>query len=368
MYSGGKGSFAVADWVKTNYPNDNILLYFTDTKWEDADLYRFLHEGATKLQLPLLYHADGRDPVQLMFDQRVVFNSRIGQCSIILKMKVSDDYLKKGIKPNEEVWYNKQWLKDDDFITDATLYFGIDWTEEHRQHSIKKNWQPFNVHMPLIDNMIDEDEILAKYDIKQPRLYDLGFAHNNCLGRCVKAGQGHFKNLHAKLPDVFKDTRERERALSDFTSAYHYIKNQYFIPDQYKLSPEDTQRKLDELIETYKPYLYDNTGNPPQYVHPAEQHTAYVVDKLPIERYFNVVNGKLKTVKVRRKNMKKYLYSTRYRLVETRHLIKNTYSFMKKQTNNVTHSYLLEYLEHDILNNGQQIDMFDIGGCGCFIA
>jgi hypothetical protein len=35
--SGGKSSFSVADWVRTNYPNDNVLLYFTDTMWEDED-------------------------------------------------------------------------------------------------------------------------------------------------------------------------------------------------------------------------------------------------------------------------------------------------------------------------------------------
>ena len=35
FFSGGKSSFAVADYVKEKYPNDNILLYFTDTLWED---------------------------------------------------------------------------------------------------------------------------------------------------------------------------------------------------------------------------------------------------------------------------------------------------------------------------------------------
>ena len=37
FFSGGKSSFAVADYVKEKYPEDNIVLYFTDTLWPDLD-------------------------------------------------------------------------------------------------------------------------------------------------------------------------------------------------------------------------------------------------------------------------------------------------------------------------------------------
>src|SRR5690625_7223423 len=115
FFSGGKGSFAAAAYVKEHFPDDNIVLYFTDTKWEDEDLYRFNNEVSDKLKLPLLTHADGRNPVELMYDQKVVFNSRIGQCSIVLKVKVAADFLKKGIKPNIERWRNKEYLKGENF-------------------------------------------------------------------------------------------------------------------------------------------------------------------------------------------------------------------------------------------------------------
>lgn len=105
-FSGGKASFAVADFVKQNYPNDNIVLYFTDTLWEDPDLYRFIHEGSDKLQLPLLKHSRGITPAQLMVHQRFMANSRVGTCSKELKMKVASDYLKKGLVPEIEQWYN----------------------------------------------------------------------------------------------------------------------------------------------------------------------------------------------------------------------------------------------------------------------
>jgi hypothetical protein len=46
FFSGGKGSFATADWVQKTYPEDNIVLYFTDTLWEHPDLYRFNEEAS----------------------------------------------------------------------------------------------------------------------------------------------------------------------------------------------------------------------------------------------------------------------------------------------------------------------------------
>ena len=181
FFSGGKSSFSVADWVKTKYPEDNIVLYFTDTKWEDDDLYRFINEASDALELPMLTHADGRNPVELMFEKKLVFNSRIGDCSKILKMRVARQFLKKGIEPEIVEWRNKQYLKSEDFVTDATLYFGIGWEEMHREGPIRKNWKPFDVVMPLIDEVIDNDEVLAKYGIKVPALYEKGFAHNNCF-------------------------------------------------------------------------------------------------------------------------------------------------------------------------------------------
>lgn len=310
FFSGGKSSFSVADYVKEKYPDDNIVLYFTDTLWEDEDLYRFINEASDKLKLPLLTHSLGINPIQLMFRQKVVFNSRIGNCSKILKTKVAADFLKKGIKPPIEKWRNKQYLKQEDFITDATLYFGIGFDEIHRQDAIVRNWQPFKVEMPLIDNIIDNDEILRKYNIRQPRLYDLGFTHNNCKGRCVKAGQGHFRNLKEKMPHVFKELMEQEHHMKVYVSSYHYIKS---------LDIDDDTKEiyLRELDNAYEDYFNGKAKKPKPYVPP--------------------------------------------------NLYLKQYSFMKKSENGEVKPYPIRDLHYDVEREGVQIDLFDIGGCGCFV-
>ena len=252
FFSGGKSSFAVAHWVRNKYPLDNIVLYFTDTLFEDEDLYRFNYEVSDKLKLPLLIHADGRNPLELMEQGNFIYNSRIARCSIDLKVNVSKKFIVKGIKPQIEKWHNKQYLKNDDFTNNPTLYFGIGFDEIHRRDSIVRNWQPYQVEMPLIDNNINIKELLNDYNIKQPRLYDMGFAHNNCKGRCVKGGQGHWIQLLEKDYISFCEMRDFEIMTNGIINAkngtrdvkYSYIKKQgnpYLLKDlekDYRARPQ----------------------------------------------------------------------------------------------------------------------------------
>lgn len=307
FFSGGKSSFAVAHLVKERFPNDNILLYFTDTLWEDEDLYRFIHEASEKLELPMLYHCVGLTPPQLMVKERFLYNSRVGNCSKKLKVKPAADYLKKGLKPKIEKWYNKQFLKEkidplsEGFAENTTLYFGIGWDEMHREDDIRANWKQFKVEMPLIEEVIDNEKILKLYDIKRPRLYDMQFVHNNCKGRCVKAGQGHFKNLLMKDDDTFQRLKEQEIVISKYI---RYTKQNSYS--------KENDHLFDEV------YDFVTTGN--------------------------------KTKKIEH-------------IIKTNWYTKNfdfggrsaVYSFIKTMS--------LEELERKPI----QVDIWDIGGCGCFV-
>jgi len=261
FFSGGLSSFAVAHHLKSEYPNDNIVLYFTDTKWEDEDLYRFINEASDKLELPMLTHSSGLDPVQLMIKQKIIFNSRMGNCSTILKMKVADKFLKKGIKPEFEEWRNKEYLKDENFITDAILYFGISFDEFHRTKAIKENWKPFEVEFPLCKMFFDYDELLTKYEIAKPRMYLKGFTHNNCKGRCVKAGKGHYKLLFNEDNETFNEIMMIEHMLSIYVGAYHQMRKEE-DNDFYKMAIpllEHNEREMEKWHASgykYKPDIH----------------------------------------------------------------------------------------------------------------
>lgn len=309
FFSGGKSSFAVAAFVKENFPNDNIVLYFTDTLWEDEDTYRFIDEASDKLELPLLTHSRGITPPQLMVKQRFMANNRVGTCSKELKMKVSANYLKKGIVPEIEKWRNKHFLKDENFIDDATLYFGIGFMEMHREEPIRHNWKSFKVAMPLIENVIENDEVLKKYNIRQPRLYDMQFSHGNCKGRCVKGGQGHFRNLLMKDEKTFQVLKEQEIIISEYIRymKQSQIKNgkckDYMFKDVWEFVSNG--KKSDKIKNILEGHQYSKNWN-------------FGVDR----------KGKD---------------------------IKKPFTFMKAKS--------LEELEKDPI----QCDIWDVGGCGCFV-
>jgi hypothetical protein len=340
FFSGGTASFAVADWVKTNFPNDNTVLYFTDTKWEDKDLYRFINEASNKLELPMLCHSMGLNPIELMFEKKLVFNSRLGECSKILKMKVASDFLKKGLEPEHSYWVNKRFLKNEDFRTNAKLFFGIGFEELHREEPIRRNWAPqFQVEMPMVYNIIHKDEALKKYNLRIPDMYLRGFTHNNCAGRCIKAGQAHFKNLKRERPEEFKKLVEQEHHMRICVDAYRYIKA---IPED-EITEDEREMLYQEIDEAYRDYFYGRSDKPKFYVSPSAS-------------------------------------------AAPKHMTFKTYSFMKKSNpdyeppifddegkiiveavGNKSIPYPLNRFNVDLREEERQIDLFDFGGCGCFL-
>jgi 3'-phosphoadenosine 5'-phosphosulfate sulfotransferase (PAPS reductase)/FAD synthetase len=198
LYSGGLGSYFAAKRVKEKYPQDEIILLFTDTKIEDEDLYVFLKDTSEKLGIPITEYSDGRDIWQVFKDEKFLGTAYADPCSKILKRKMSKKFIKK-YKPDE-----------------CTIYLGFDWTEMHRHERAEKNWLPYKIVSPLCEppylDKEDMKKILVEEDgISLPRLYKLGFPHNNCGGACIKTGIGHFKNLLDKFPERFAEWEKKEQ-------------------------------------------------------------------------------------------------------------------------------------------------------------
>lgn len=198
LFSGGVASWGAARRYADQHGTEGLVLLFTDTRTEDADLYRFLEEAAADIGAPLVKLADGRDIWQVFRDERMLGNTRADPCSRVLKRDLSAKWLEKN-------------------APDATLIFGYDWTEVHRHERSVLRWAPRPVASPLIDPPLRlKTELLADLEsrgIEPPRLTAMGFPHNNCGGGCVKAGQGHFLKLLEELPDVYADWERHEEEL-----------------------------------------------------------------------------------------------------------------------------------------------------------
>jgi len=203
MFSGGIGSWAAAKRVVSQHGTDDLTLLFTDTKIEDEDLYRFLREAAANVGARLETVADGRTPWEVFRDVRYLGNSRIAPCSHLLKQKQARD-----------------WVEANCTVDDTTLYVGIDWTEEHRLAGAQKGWAPWHVEAPLCAlpyfTKTDYLSELASNGIRPPRLYEMGFPHNNCGGGCVRAGQAQFALLLEKKPETYAEWESEEAGLRRF--------------------------------------------------------------------------------------------------------------------------------------------------------
>jgi hypothetical protein len=65
---------------------------------------------------------------------------------------------------------------------------------------------------PLIDRQMSKSqcaELLLKNGIKLPKMYELGFHNNNCIG-CVKGGKGYWNHVRKHFPNEFKRMADLE--------------------------------------------------------------------------------------------------------------------------------------------------------------
>lgn len=208
MFSGGIGSWATAKIVAERYGTENLYLVFCDVKGssdnphigEDEDTYRFIKEAVENIGGNYVYLNEGRDIWQLFEDQNFIGNSRIANCSKILKQRPARRWLKENVNPEN-----------------AIIYVGIDWTETHRLPAIVKNYLPYKAEAPLTEPPYYDKKQLIEWaeseGITTPRLYEMGFAHNNCGGGCVRAGQGQFKKLLEVMPERFATWEAKEQEL-----------------------------------------------------------------------------------------------------------------------------------------------------------
>ena len=200
--SSGAASYVAARRVAKRYGTNNLWLLFADTSIEDEDNYRFLADCVKILGGNFVHLKDGRTPWDIFFQEKFI-SSRSSNCSRRLKILPC-----------------KRWIAECEFPPqETTLHFGIGWEEIHRMEAIRKNWQPYKVDAPLCWE-VGEFGWADRYHIMQtlkadnlirPRLYDMGFAHANCGGFCIKAGKKHFRRLLEQLPERF-DYHARQEA------------------------------------------------------------------------------------------------------------------------------------------------------------
>ena len=252
MFSAGGGSWAAAKRVVERHGTANLWLLFTDTLMEDEDAYRFLVEGAANVlgvevptqRVPQVYQfpdwndrhayklfveglraefegvipglfwlARGGDIWDVFRAERFLGNSSADPCSKLLKRKMADAWLQANCDP-----------------ADTIVYVGIDKFEEHRfddgagggvrPRRAKAGWR---YEAPLCEPPFmapwNVRELMRAEGIAPPRLYEMGYAHNNCGGGCCKMGHAQAALLLRTQPRRFDLWERKEEELRAFLAA-----------------------------------------------------------------------------------------------------------------------------------------------------
>ena len=209
-FSGGAQSFVAAQRAIARYGASATRLVFADTSAEDADLYRFLSDAQRVLGAELVTLRDGRTPRDVLRQRRFLGSGRGAPCSKLLKR----DPLDRWIAAN---------------APDAVLIVGLSWDEPHRIEAITARIGVGRVWAPLADPpYLSRDAVfqaVADAGIALPRLYAKGYAHNNCGGACVRAGQGAWAHLLTDNPALFSEWEAWEQEMRAEIGAHAILRD-----------------------------------------------------------------------------------------------------------------------------------------------
>jgi len=198
-FSGGVTSWAAAKRVRESDQDADITLVFANTRIEDEDTYRFLVEAAGNVRAPMVVVQEGRTPWQVFRDQRFIGNTRVDLCSRVLKREPL-----------------KAWIEANHSPDDSVIVLGFTADEPERIDTYRRWVSPWPVLAPLADapglDHEDCEEWCKREGMMLPRLYRLGFKHNNCGGFCVKAGHEQFSLLLRTMPERYRAHEAEEEA------------------------------------------------------------------------------------------------------------------------------------------------------------
>jgi hypothetical protein len=206
--SGGLTSFEALRRTLDKHGKENTHAYFADTLIEDWDTYRFLLDQQRYFGIEIERVVDGRTPWQAMKDRRCITlrlpnGSEVAPCSMELKREAIDKVVLSRYASGT-----------------FTRVFGYEWSEIDRMDRLAASIAPELAWFPLADPpYVDKCHIsnfLESIGIAVPRLYILGFEHNNCGGGCVKAGQAHWAHLYFTLPDVYALWERQEENIRQY--------------------------------------------------------------------------------------------------------------------------------------------------------
>lgn len=120
-----------------------------------------------------------------------------------------------GARCTLELKKNLRFRIEDEKVDWLGQIFGFEFDKKEINRAIRfsQQYPKTKPVFPLIDSKLSKSqcaEILLMNGIKLPKMYELGFHNNNCIG-CVKGGKGYWNHVRKHFPSYFDRMAEAER-------------------------------------------------------------------------------------------------------------------------------------------------------------
>lgn len=173
---------------------------YIDIDNQHPDSMRFIKGCEEALDKPITILKSELCSVENVIRKFRIINTPYGApCTGMLKKKV-----------------RKQW-ENQHRDCELTYVWGFDANETKRANRLNEAGKVdgYNNQFPLIERSLSKQDAHAILDwlgIARPKMYDLGYSNNNCIG-CVKGGMGYWNKIRVDFPDVFQSGAKLEREI-----------------------------------------------------------------------------------------------------------------------------------------------------------
>lgn len=216
-------STGVSSFIACYLTTDIEKIMYCHIEDQHPDSMRFLSDCEKVLDKKINIIGSPYRNVENVIQQFRFINSPYGaKCTEILKRRVRKEWERQQNEPITYVW-------------------GYDVSEKHRAERMEESMPEFKHEFPLIENGLSKSDchgLLCKLGVKRPKMYDLGYPNNNCIG-CIKGGMWYWNKIRKDFPEVFKRRAKQEREIGH--SCINGVYLDELDPDRGKESEEILQ-------------------------------------------------------------------------------------------------------------------------------
>ena len=196
-FSCGITSAVACKLAVEQHGKDNVRLFYMEIDTAHKDNERFIDECENWIGVKVERRrsAKYKDQFDVIRKTKYVNGAAGARCTKELKKSVRFEIEK-------EIDYDSQ-------------VFGFEYSKKEINRAVRfaQQYPQARPSYPLIEQKLSKEmcaDILLKNGIRMPKMYELGFHNNNCIG-CVKGGKGYWNHVRKQFPEHFDKMAKIER-------------------------------------------------------------------------------------------------------------------------------------------------------------